>query len=73
MRNHKVTGSKVKVYDHTVRMAASRGGVSTETVRRWARAGAIDCRRNDLGNWMFAGEDIDAHKMRHIVTEVVDA
>jgi predicted site-specific integrase-resolvase len=71
MKRSPVSESKVKVYDLTVRDAAARAGVSTETVRRWARGKTIDCRRNDLGNWMFNGEDIDAHQYRHIVTEVI--
>ena len=44
----------------TVRMAAERADGSTETIRRWARCHVIDCRRNEMGNWMFAGDDIDA-------------
>lgn len=71
MRTHKVTESQVKVFDHTVRMAAARADVSTETVRRWARAKSVDCRRNEMGNWMFAGSDIDTYRDRYIVTEVV--
>jgi len=72
MKAPTTSSRSVKVYDLTVRQAAARAGVSTETVRRWARAHSIDCRRNDFGNWMFAGDDIDAHKNRHIVTEVIE-
>lgn len=61
----------VKVYDLTVRQAAARANVSTETVRRWARGKRIDCRRNEMGNWVFAAEDIDAYQDRYKVIEVV--
>ena len=71
MKRQKVAERHVKVFDLTVRQAAARAGVSTETVRRWARGRTIDCRRNEMGNWVFTADDIDAYKTRHIVTEVM--
>ena len=60
----------VKVYDLSVRDAADRLDVSTETIKRWARAGRVDARKNTAGNWVFNTADIDAMRDRNVVIEV---
>ena len=62
--------ASVKIYSVGVRQAADRVGVSMETVKRWARSGRIDARKNTSGNWVFAAEDLDAMRDRDIVIEV---
>jgi excisionase family DNA binding protein len=61
--------ASVKVYDVTVAAAANRLSVSPETIKRWARAGRIDARKNTSGNWVFNLADVDAMRDRHVVIE----
>jgi predicted site-specific integrase-resolvase len=49
-----------KVYDITARGAAARLGVCEATVKRMARAGKVQARKNVSGYWLFAAEDLDA-------------
>ena len=70
-RDHTTNLGEVKVYSLTVAAAAKRVGVSTETVKRWARAGRVDARKNTSGNWVFNTDDIDAMQDRHVVVERV--
>jgi predicted site-specific integrase-resolvase len=72
-RTQQVPESTVKVYNVTVRAAASRLDVSTETIKRWARSGKVDARKNTSGNWVFESSDIDAMLDRHVVTEAVQS
>lgn len=70
-RRHASTpAAAVKVYSVTVRQAADTLDVSMETIKRWARSGRIEARKNTSGNWVFAPEDIDAMRDRNIVVEV---
>lgn len=62
--------ASVKIYSTTVRQAADMLGVSMETVKRWARSGRVEARKNTSGNWVFAADDIDAMRNRNIVVEV---
>jgi len=72
-RTQQVPESTVKVYNVTVRAAANRLDVSTETIKRWARSGKVDARKNTSGNWVFESSDIDAMLDRHVVTEAVQS
>jgi predicted site-specific integrase-resolvase len=63
--------ASVKVYDVSVRAAAERLDVSTETIKRWARANRIDARKNTSGNWMFSLADVEAMRDRNIVVEML--
>jgi excisionase family DNA binding protein len=69
-RQHSTPQASVKVYSVTVRQAADMLGVSMETVKRWARSGRVEARKNTSGNWVFASEDVDAMIDRNIVVEV---
>lgn len=62
--------ANLKIYSVTVRQAADTLDVSMETIKRWARSGRIEARKNTSGNWVFAPEDIDAMRDRNIVVEV---
>lgn len=70
-RNIQTPAATTKVYSLSVHAAAARVDVSPETIKRWARGGRVDARKNTSGNWVFAVEDIDAMKDRHVVVEVV--
>ena len=72
-RQHAQPEASVKIYSLTVRQAAARVGVSTETVKRWARSGRVDARKNTSGNWVFAEADIDVMKDRNVVVEVLSS
>jgi predicted site-specific integrase-resolvase len=63
--------ASVKVYDVSVRAAAERLDVSTETIKRWARAERIDARKNISGNWVFNLADVDAMRDRNVVVETL--
>lgn len=69
-RRHSVPTASVKIYSVSVRQAADMLDVSMETVKRWARAGRVEARKNTSGNWVFAPEDVDAMRDRNIVVEV---
>jgi len=68
-RQHSTPQANVKVFSVSVRQAADTLGVSMETVKRWARAGRVEARKNASGNWVFAPDDIDAMRDRDIVVE----
>lgn len=68
-RQHTTANASVKIYGLSVRQAADRLDVSMETVKRWARAGRVDARKNTSGNWVFNDADIDAMRDRNIVVE----
>lgn len=70
-RLHSPPEANVKVFNLTVRQAADRVGVSTETVKRWARSGRCEARKNASGNWVFAAEDVDKMLERNVVVEVL--
>jgi predicted site-specific integrase-resolvase len=63
--------ASVKVYDQSVRAAADRLGVSTETIKRWARSSRIDARKNVSGNWVFNLADVEAMRDRNVVIEAL--
>jgi predicted site-specific integrase-resolvase len=62
--------STVKRYDMLAREAADRLGVHVETVKRMARDGRVQARKNISGYWVFAVDDLDALPI-HGVTEKV--
>ena len=72
-RIQQVPESTVKVYNVTVRQSVHMLNVSTETIKRWARSGKVDARKNTSGNWVFESSDIDAMLDRHVVTEAVQS
>lgn len=59
-----------KSYDVTARAAAAQFGVHVETVKRWARDGKVEARKNISGAWVFDQRDLDALPV-HVVTEIV--
>lgn len=63
--------ASVKVFDQSVRAAAARLDVSTETIKRWARGGRIDARKNTSGNWVFNVDDVESMRDRNVVIEAL--
>lgn len=63
-----MTAHQTRVYDLTVRDVAARLGVHPESVKRWARAGKLDARKNMAGAWLFNRQDVD-RVQTHVVVE----
>jgi predicted site-specific integrase-resolvase len=60
-----------KSYRLPARDVAKRLGVHVETVKRWARDGKVEGRKNMAGAWVFAETDIDVLPV-HVVTEEIE-
>lgn len=48
-----------KRYDKGTSEAARRLGVCEETLKRWARSGKVEARKNISGHWVFCVDDLD--------------
>lgn len=62
--------TKNKTYDVSAREAADQLEVCVETVKRWARDGRVQARKNMSGYWVFSSEDLDKLPVHGVIERV---
>lgn len=58
-----------KVYDVGVLDAAVKLGLSTETIKRWARSGKLPAHKTISGRWMFNATDLAEVQVHAVVVD----